>query len=459
MVRPFKDLPNVSSLWVRPNVLDPLLSKYDLASKLSPEMSYEEYSWKIKAANRYLRIMYYKAERLLCKGQHGMYWIFALNLMLRSRVIRAVALRKLDRNWHRNFKFGTVKALLAKLDRMLLNMEERISIKRTYAVKAVDEAGNVTKWRPIGNPDYADRMYLYIWQSFFVMYVNAFIDKDQHAYRPGQGVATALKAVKSLIDDPAYTDIHEFDLQGAFPSVSIRSTCEALTANGFPIQLGNFLFNLSSKTIEMVDRSRQKLPEDKFDRQENLHRGIIGGYDELNPAIKAAKEASLVGAYWTAEEPWARNPNVDNKVNTFWSTDPEAIAAEEEDEELKELLNKTRNRWGFETSVRKFTDATGILQPASILVPNKEEVPMHLRGFPQGSAWSPVLFNFAFEYAALRENFKTKSPDCRLVSYADDFIAAFKRKVTGLMKESTTMAQFGLRFNQEKSRALKTRGR
>lgn len=459
MVRPFKDLPNVSNLFVRTNMLDPLLSKYDLASKLSPELSFEEYSWRIKAANRYLRIMYYRMERLLCSGEHGKYWILALMLMLKSKVIRAVALRKLNRNWHRDFKFGTIKVLLKRLDNMLLNMEERISIKRTYAVKAVDSEGKVTKWRPIGNPGYADRMYLYIWQSFFVIYVNSFISKSQHAYRPGQGVATALKDLKTLIEDESFTEIHEFDLKGAFPSVSIPETCDALKASGFPIQLGDFLLNLSSKTIEMIDRSRQKLPEEKFDRQENIHRGILGGYDELNPAIKMAKYASTIGTYWTSEEPWAKNPAVNKKVDTFWSTDPEAIAAEEEDEELKELLNKTRNRWGFESSVRKFTDMTGILQPAAILVPNKVEVPTHLRGFPQGSAWSPVLFNFAFEYAALRGHFYNRAPDSRLVSYADDFIAAFKRKVTGILQESEIMNRFGLRFNHEKSQVLKTGGR
>lgn len=454
MVRPFKDLPNVSSLWVRPNQLDPLLAGYDLASRLNPEMTYEEYSWRTKAANRYLRIMYYKMERLLCSGEHGKYWVYCLNLMLKSRVIRAVALRKLDRNWHRNFKLSTVKNLLRRLDEMLFEMTETLSIKRTYAVKSMDSEGKITNWRPIGNPDYPDRMYLYIWQSFFVIYVNSFISEHQHAYRPGQGVATALKEVKEIIENPDYTDIHEFDLKGAFPSVAIKPTCEALTACGFPIQLGNFLLNLSSKTIEMVDRSKQKLPEEKFDRQENIHRGLIGGFDELNPLIKEAKEESLKETFWTASEPWARNPAVNKKVDTFWSTDPADQAAEEEDEELQALLNQTRNRWGFESSVRKFA-----MQPVSILVPNESEVPMHLRGFPQGSAWSPVLFNFAFEYAALRGHFESISPTCRLISYADDFLAALKRKATGIMRESTVMLKFGLKFNHDKSRPLKVDGK
>jgi hypothetical protein len=451
MVKPFKDLPNVSNLWVRPNVLDPLLSNNGLASKLSPEMSYEAYSWRTKAANRYLRIMYYKMERLLSSGSHGKYWVYALNLMLKSKVIRACALRKLDRNWHRNFKFGTVKALLARLDTLLLNVEERISIKRTYAVKSIDNEGNVTKWRPIGNPDYPDRMYLYIWQSFFVIYVNSFISPSQHAYRPGKGVATALKELKTIIENKDFQNIYEFDLKGAFPSVSIKATTEALTSSGFPTQLGEFLLNMSSKTIEMVDRKQQKMPEDKFDRQEKLHRGMIGGFDSLNPQIEAAKKASLIGTYWTAEEPWAKAPSKGLTYEQACAEDPDM------DEELFALLPQN-NRWGFESSVRKVMDTVGNA-PVSIIVPIKEEIPMHLRGFPQGSAWSPVLFNFAFEYAALRRHFKDLDPSIKLLSYADDFIAATRRQVLGLMEESATMKHFGLVFNTEKSRPLKLNGR
>jgi hypothetical protein len=194
-----------------------------------------------------------------------------------------------------------VKVLLARLEHMLLNVEERMTIKRTYVVKAVDKDG-IISWRPIGNPAYPDRMFLYIWQSFFVIYINSFISKSQHAYRPGQGVLTAIKEIKSIIEDSNYKYINEFDLKGAFPSVAITPTCQSLAACGLPSQISDFIMLLSIKTVEVVDRCKQRLPEYKFDRQEKLSRGMIYSAMQngnLNPYIEAARRQSLIKAKWT----------------------------------------------------------------------------------------------------------------------------------------------------------------
>jgi hypothetical protein len=443
LVKPFKDLPNVSSMWIRPNVMDPLLDKHGLSVKLDPDIKYTVMSNKTKAANRYLRIMYYKIEKLLANGQHAEYWLYALALMSKSKVIRAVALRKLNRNWHRDYTFRDVKAMLSRLDHMIENLEDKIRITRKYVVK--DPVAGT--WRPIGSPALADRMYLYIWQSFFVMYVNSYINEHQHAYRPGKGVATAIEDISKLLKDKSYKYIYEFDLKGAFPSVSIETTTSALNHFGMPKNLTDYLLMMSVKTVEVVNRLTQKMPEHKFDRQDKLEAGMIYSNQadfNLNPFLAAARAHSVKDANWSPERP-AWNLSIKDYESRIAEID--ALALEDK---------WVPANWGFEKSVRKMMGAT-LHMPVSILQPN-EEIPLHMRGFPQGSALSPIMFNFAFEVGVLRSQIKKRNPNSITVSYADDFIVFSKDPIKGLDKPGRMMKDFGLEFNLEKSKSLREDG-
>lgn len=87
-----------------------------------------------------------------------------------------------------------------------------------------------------------------------------------------------------------------------------------------------------------------------------------------------------------------------------------------------------------------------------------EHQPIEFKGFPQGSGVSPVLFNFVFEVAALRGHFLKINPECKVISYADDFLVFSKTPMREIMTESTEMLAHGLKFNLEKSRQLKEDG-
>lgn len=232
VVNPFKALPNVSVLKLRVNREDPLLSKHGVSKKLDPSIIIDALSWRTKAANRYMSIMHHRLSKMLITGNLNGFWILALMLMRRSVVLRCLALRKLNLNWHREFTLGQVKTILTELNEKIDSLSTKLNIKRRYEYKMKN--GVPVDLRPIGSPSYADRMYLYLWQCFIVMMFSEYISKHQHAYRPGKGVVTALADVKDHLMDKGYKYIWEFDLKGAFPSVFIPKAMESLASLGVP---------------------------------------------------------------------------------------------------------------------------------------------------------------------------------------------------------------------------------
>lgn len=460
MPRPFKDLPNVSKLWMRTNRMDPLLSKFGVAKKLAPEMAVAEYSWKIKAANRYLRMMHNKLESLLRSPYPNRFWVLALELMKRSRVLRALALRKLDHNWHRNMKFGLVKILLKRLDDSIQGLKDHLFIVRQYEDKMKSD-GTLTH-RPVGAPAYVDRMYMYIWQCFMVMYISAFVNQSQHAYRPGKGVVTALAELKTLLSDPKYKYAWEFDLKGAFPSVNINWTMSEMKALGLPAPIADYLLAMSIVTVERVDLlpedQKGLLPEPKFDRQVEL-------LEQLPNKFRA--ERDLWGVKLTEETTQLPVNYVDReRVKVHMKYEPESS-------ELWELLDDDFEFLGGHAGsidAHKGCDSPAALSSTPLgreLLLNHNQVittaplrgpQIEAQGFPQGAGMSPVMFIVVFEHAAIRGCFMQFGNGVRVLSYADDFIVFSEYPIPDIFEESDTMKAAGLKYNLEKSRCIKSDG-
>lgn len=399
IVNPFKELPNIRNLKLETNVYDPLLARFGVNRKLTPEMVFEVLSWRTKASNRYMRIMHARLAKLLRKGHLNAYWVLALLLMRKSRVLRALALRKFELNWHKKYKLGSVKKWLNQLDAKIQNMQEELSIKRIYVDK-VKPDGTKT-FRPIGSPEYPERMYLYLWQCFIVIFVSGYISKHQHAYLPGRGCPTALKDVSRYLSKREYGYMWEFDLKGAFPSVFIPEAVRSMKDVGFPYEIADWIENSSLLTVEEVDlklaRDRglgpsgmgRPLPEPKFVRQDNIRQGPLPRFAKIGREI----ELEMIRG--------------GNRRGTMGA------------------------RYGL---------------------------PIEFRGFPQGSGVSPILFNFVFERAALRGHFQQLNPNCVVISYADDFLVFSKEPMPGIFEASDAMLQHGLEFSLEKSRPLKVGG-
>jgi hypothetical protein len=451
---PFEELPNISALRLKTNKEDPLLAKHGISKKLEPEFDFRVLSHRTKAANRYIRIMYTRLTKLQFQGRNIEFWILALMLMKKSKVLRAVALRKLEKNWYRVWTFGKVKKLMTELDNLIDAMPFVLHVVRDYAAKVKPDQ-SIT-WRPIGAPAYAVRMYLYLLQSFLVIFLNPHISRSQHAYRPGKGVVTALREVQDCLEKYKY--VWEFDLKGAFPSVKITLTCDKLIEVGVPRPVAEYLKQMSLATVERVDLSRKGrlLDEPKFDRQAELIKLLPDTW--LNPPIPAGARPN---------QPFQRYPLPDGR---------EVLMAAGHDKYVQmyimdmvtqpgHVIVKILERWEALEMLVDVSPGARMLHTAILEAVDKMEKEFFkgaykdmkadtttLEGFPQGFGTSPVLFNFAFEMFALRDHFMKLHPSVKVVSYADDFLVFSQVPLHTIMELPNNGS--GLKVNLEKSRAV-----
>lgn len=496
MPRPFKALPNISEFKVRPNQLDPLLSKDGIAKKLSPNLESRPLSSRIASANRYIWIVQCKLERLLRQNRAKEFWIFALLLMHRSKVLRAVALRKLDKNWHRSMPLGRVKSMLSQLSRTINTVRTQMKIVRNY-VEKVKPDGSLT-FRPIGNPAKVDRMYTYLFQSFTVMYSSGYISRSQHAYQPRRGVVTALAEIKTLLLGNEFKYVWEFDLKGAFPSVVIPRAMEVLREIGVPPALVEVYEDISYSSVERVDLAPepQDIPEPKFEKQELLANALPifqpGEYDWvesqlLHAGIAWFRERKRILA--EIQDPMERFHRLWSMILIGWAEASEERHRVASNKYMDVLASNkyqlaAAGRYPIEELMPKFTheDLPALVEYRKIvkdrLIEEQKKAaldraraaldlaqhgkmlaaggkhPIEVRGFPQGLGLSPVLFNICFEASALRGHFNQLGANVKVVSYADDFLVFSDKNIEEIMNESSEMKEMGLTINREKSRLM-----
>jgi hypothetical protein len=408
---PFKDLPNVKRLWISTNVLDPLLKRLGIAKKLSPELRFDRYNHRVAAANRYLRIMHYRLCKLLSQGDTHGYWILALMLMHKSHVLHQVALRKREPNWYKEVKLAKVLSDFKLLDALIQNHDSSLPFSRFYADK-VKSDGTKT-YRPLANPKDHVKMYQYLWQSFFVIFLYSYIGKYQHGFLPGRGVNTALPRLTKMFKMPY---VWEFDLEGAFPSLNVEHTCDRLIEVGCPAPIANLIRSQSVTTQESITRPLQKLPEPKED-------------------IKAAI-SSLVGS----ENTWKYSGSA-SMFMQFAMRDMPAFSPPHAEEAPAGLVPDVP------TTVRAVLAEPG---PNALI-----------RGFPQGSALSPILFDFAFEDGLVRGHFDRVigKDKYSITAYADDFILSSTKDIPNLFSlQSPALDAYGFKISLTKSRPAKVHG-
>lgn len=401
MARPWSPMPDVKSMRIKVNTSDLLLSYYGVSKKLTPQLDFDPLSRRIRAGNRYLRIMEYRLEKLLWNHDGHGFWILALMLMSQSKVLRLVALRKLDINWFRKWSFNKILRFIKALDRKVESLDMTSFIIRHYVPKGE------TSWRPIGSPSYPDRMFLYLWQCFFVMFFTTYISSSQHAYRPGQGVNTALADLEKHLADPKWEYVWEFDLKGAFPSTHVVNTCFELARRGVPHQIASLIQSNGLSTIERVDLALmpRMLEEPKFDIQ-----AVLTNLKLPKRVLRNAftMEGHLfVGFLATAT---ASAKNVGERMARLFS----------EPDLAKSQINDIEDKAEIAIGPRE--------APDELIRQLVKFVPMHAaaRGFPQGSGLSPILFNFAFETMMHRVHLLNKTyltnGEIKVISYADDFV-------------------------------------
>lgn len=477
--RPFKQLPNVATVKVVVNMYDPLLLRSGLARRLPPNIEAQPLAFKIKAANRYLRIMQNRLANLLLRGDLLGFWIFSLMLLGRSKVLRIVALRQIHPQWQRDLSFAHVVGLLHVLHAKILNLDARLHVRRRYADKVLPD-GSVT-FRPIGDPVYIDRMFLHLLQGFFVMCCAHYIGPNQHAYLPGRGVTSAWADVKALLSMPY---IYEYDLKGAFPSLDIRFVWDTLISLGIPKEIADFVCGQALGTIEMPNPLGDEIPEVK--REAQVRYEMPAEQKELlywmafdQPTLPEG-EPDIIGAdglpprwAWEAiafEMPHAFEgiPDIPSLLQPgdIPSTPPQEFADPNSENWTAHTAMSEMDVPGSNWNVpgvleREVTTVHGHESSLTRPTVHTERVlfnphPITMKGFPQGSGLSPIIWNLVFATAVERSAFAL--PGVTIKAYADDFLVFAKSKLLEMFPRTETFVAAGLAYAEAKSRLLKAGG-
>lgn len=257
---PFPRLPNVKTFTVTVGRMDPLFAGCGIEKMFAPEIKAKRLSSRIRAGNRYLDVMVWKLGHLVAKHETKQFFILCIMLCQRSKVLRAVALRKLDKNWWKNFTLLKQKIILAQLDNFLTQAFTRFRIRRQYDAKTKPD-GTKT-WRPIGAPAYSARMLMFIWYGFFSIYFSGYISGFQHGYRKNKGVVTAWQDLSSKFFSNSFNYWYEFDLKQFFPSINRSKIVHILENLGVPKTLRNYFFDLSLNYPALETLDTEKLPEE-----------------------------------------------------------------------------------------------------------------------------------------------------------------------------------------------------
>lgn len=252
---PISSLPNIVDSFVEVTEYNELLGAHKI-TKRQPSVTHILIG-NNKVYNHYLAYVTYKLNVLLEHKKYDEFWKFALLVMKRSSVFKAVMLHEVKPHWHREMNMKELYLLMNKYNIMCELLPKELKHHRVYLPKVIDPStGLVTKYRPLGVPTLTWRLYLHTWNYFLMIFLHKVIPNYQHGFYHSRGTKTAWEQV--LLEGINAKNIYEFDLEQFFPSVNSSQLTWQLKAHGVPNHIANYLFdmNLSYPRISSLDESK-----------------------------------------------------------------------------------------------------------------------------------------------------------------------------------------------------------
>lgn len=236
--------------------------------------------------------------------------------MRTSSVFKTMMLYEVCPHWHRDMNMKELYLIINKYNKYVEDMPTNLKHRRVYLPKLIDPVtGIITKYRPLGVPTLAWRIYLHTWQFFLMIFLQHRIPSFQHGFYKGRGTKTAWEEV--LLKTINAKNIYEFDFEQFFPSVNASMLESLLHRKGMPKEISNYLMdlNLSYPNVKTLD-------ETKLDETNSLYKAELDHIGLLHTKFKEEFSVPNFVLNQTSETPdWKDDEVVKSHLTTLLDLD------------------------------------------------------------------------------------------------------------------------------------------
>lgn len=425
--------------------------------------SVTDYLWFQPYHNKRLnKYWLHQLRRLTCNrySNHALFWRIAWSLVTRSKTFALIHLQRVEPKWYKNYPLHYIVRTLHKL-REISKGPKHIEINRVY----IPKDKQLDKWRPLGVPMLAWRIWLSMLNTILVIYLEKWWHPNQHGYYPGKGVMSAWEDITRNV--LLAENIYEFDFKQFFPTVKIKAINTILRKYGVPEEILGTLWELMMSQPKLKPRHKvhDKVDESRIrDQAAGLKiREILGKTETRRLASDAEWAAPRNAHEWKELERTIWNRHVDRLGE--WRNNKEAMHVFEwwareqnmyqiclkdfdmqvmmQTEEYKNLSNfhKLNLYTGWQRDIMKLTERANNIPRIAAL---------RLQGVEQGTPIAPVLS--VLPLMVWQDKYQT-------VVYADDGLIYGSHESILRAKADPLLERIGATIHPDKSGWVKKEGK
>jgi len=298
-VRPWHPIPNIQDFRIVLQPFDWLISLFGLRKRYPSKKTF--YTWFNDDANEFIdfkfRTMRKQLELKLYTNARDTIWV-----LMNSAAYQVSATNHVLRNWHRKLTYKEIIKISKQVDKLVKRRATKIDFSRVYIEKGEN------KFRPLGVPTPAWRIYLHMYNNCLVEWRSSSETGKQHGYLPGKGIVTAWRSLASKLNQP---NIYEADFEGFFNNVTHSGLHEVLVYEmNLPEREAIFIRTLNQSLVKLPEKDLIEEP----DRMIPLHSSGLPNLDSPQNSDDMDKLMNSLEA-WGFPMP---SDNIEDMGNLSW---------------------------------------------------------------------------------------------------------------------------------------------